>query len=1191
MNLKKIEVYGFKSFADRLTIDFNEGVTGIVGPNGCGKSNVVDAIRFVLGEQSPKNLRAGKMTDVIFGGTEKNRKSLSFCQVSLYIDNTQRIFPKSPFDEVIISRKLFKSGQSEYLLNNETVRLKDILDLIRDTGVGKDGYSIVGQGKIDEIMNAKPENRRAIFEDAAGILTYKMRRNETIKKLNNANDSIEKLKIALDGLEKQLGPLAKQREAALKFRDLKSRLLVLETNEFLARSDGGEEEKRKLGEEIARLAVEQETIERDLAAIDAEYNSKTADRHNTDILIGKMRDELTELAVEQEKMLGKGNTLGERIKNYEERKKEEEARSVSLEGQIEKKKEELADLMNHLAMANEDKDELSREIKSKESAHDALVAEITARENEIEAANRAMLDAMASIADIKADKGKLSAEREGAEARIQEVEEEIASLENALDEQRAEKGKLEQSVAKKSAQLDKLKRNKDEVAHEVAKLDLNINDKRRRINMLEQNIAAMDSRSKAVYELGFAPGCKLVSAARSVPAVASKIMGLICDIIAVPEQYGEAIAAALGGALYNVVTCDPADTKVLIDFMRARGLGRATFHPLTTCKAAELSAYQTAVLNERGCLGVASRLIKYDAKYANVISSLLGRTVIVDTYDNAVAINRKYPNLVRMITLGGEMFATTGAITGGSAAAGANRLKSESDIAKANEEVKQKKQEKESLERMLKNDLNDLREYKAQLDEYESDVKAAEVAFAKENERLKNIAAKIDELTASIDNNKSVIEILKGKIKAIDLNLGEIDKSESDVSGARSQADDAAAKHREQFEEKKRTRDRYADELSGLRVELATAESNIQKVQENVDRVKGELDELKASLAECKAKIDSIVDGLEKAKRGAEDVSVADVYKPKLERLRKDISSAEQYRLTIDDVIAKLTARKDVIQTKAVKVGSDKAKKESALERIDDAINTLLERLSEEYMIHSYEEAAAHRVPDFDREAAAGEITRLKREKSALGNVNLDSIQDYDTVSVEYESQKKEYDDLIAARADFEKIINDLSNQMLYQFNTEFAKIQDNFQEIFKELFGGGTGKLELEVPEDGDMLEAGVEIYAQPPGKLLKSMSLLSGGEKALTAIAILFAILRLRPMPFVILDETEAALDDTNVEVFARYLHKFSSTTQFIVVTHRKPTMELADRLYGVTMQEKGVSTVVSVTLSEAVKHSSND
>ena len=1167
MNLKKIEVYGFKSFADRLTIDFNEGVTGIVGPNGCGKSNVVDAIRFVLGEQSPKNLRAGKMTDVIFGGTEKNRKSLSFCQVSLYIDNTQRIFPKSPFDEVIISRKLFKSGQSEYLLNNETVRLKDILDLIRDTGVGKDGYSIVGQGKIDEIMNAKPENRRAIFEDAAGILTYKMRRNETIKKLNNANDSIEKLKIALDGLEKQLGPLAKQREAALKFRDLKSRLLVLETNEFLARSDGGEEEKRKLGEEIARLAVEQETIERDLAAIDAEYNSKTADRHNTDILIGKMRDELTELAVEQEKMLGKGNTLGERIKNYEERKKEEEARSVSLEGQIEKKKEELADLMNHLAMANEDKDELSREIKSKESAHDALVAEITARENEIEAANRAMLDAMASIADIKADKGKLSAEREGAEARIQEVEEEIASLENALDEQRAEKGRLEQSVAKKSAQLDKLKRNKDEVAHEVAKLDLNINDKRRRINMLEQNIAAMDSRSKAVYELGFAPGCKLVSAARSVPAVASKIMGLICDIIAVPEQYGEAIAAALGGALYNVVTRDPADTKVLIDFMRARGLGRATFHPLTTCKAAELSAYQTAVLNERGCLGVASRLIKYDAKYANVISSLLGRTVIVDTYDNAVAI------------------------TGGSAAAGANRLKSESDIAKANEEVKQKKQEKESLERMLKNDLNDLREYKAQLDEYESDVKAAEVAFAKENERLKNIAAKIDELTASIDNNKSVIEILKGKIKAIDLNLGEIDKSESDVSGARSQADDAAAKHREQFEEKKRTRDRYADELSGLRVELATAESNIQKVQENVDRVKGELDELKASLAECKAKIDSIVDGLEKAKRGAEDVSVADVYKPKLERLRKDISSAEQYRLTIDDVIAKLTARKDVIQTKAVKVGSDKAKKESALERIDDAINTLLERLSEEYMIHSYEEAAAHRVPDFDREAAAGEITRLKREKSALGNVNLDSIQDYDTVSVEYESQKKEYDDLIAARADFEKIINDLSNQMLYQFNTEFAKIQDNFQEIFKELFGGGTGKLELEVPEDGDMLEAGVEIYAQPPGKLLKSMSLLSGGEKALTAIAILFAILRLRPMPFVILDETEAALDDTNVEVFARYLHKFSSTTQFIVVTHRKPTMELADRLYGVTMQEKGVSTVVSVTLSEAVKHSSND
>ena len=1191
MNLKKIEVYGFKSFADKLTVEFNDGVTGIVGPNGCGKSNVVDAIRFVLGEQSPKNLRAGKMTDVIFGGTEKNRKSLSFCQVSLFLDNSQRIFPKSPFDEVIISRKLFKSGQSEYLLNNETVRLKDILDLIRDTGVGKDGYSIVGQGKIDEIMNAKPENRRAIFEDAAGILTYKMRRNETIKKLANANDSIEKLGLIMNGLEQQLGPLEKQRAAALKYRDLREKLLVLECNEFLSRSDGGEEEKRKLREDIVRLSEEESSIESGIAEIDAQYTSKTLDRHNTDVMIGRMRDEQMQLAVEQESMRGKGNTLAERISNLKEQKKSEEERAISLEDQIEKKREELADLMNHLAMADEEQGELTREVKAKEDAYYALVAEITGRENEIEEANRAMLDALASIADIKADKGKLSAEREAVLQRIAEVEDEIDILKRTVENEENNKRALEQSVAKKRDQKDKLARNKNEVAREVAAVEMNIADKRRRIEAIAQSITAMDSRAKVVSEYSLTPGRKLVAASRGVPEVASKILGLVSELVTVPEQYAEAIGAALGGALHNVVTRNPADTKVLIDFMRARNLGRATFLPVTTYKANDLSPYQTAVLNERGCLGVASKLVKYDPQFAGIVSGLLGKTVIIDTYDNAVAISRKFPNLVRMVTLNGDMFATSGSITGGSPSKQSNYLMQEREVSDANAEIKRKKQEKESLERMLESNRSELKELKEQLSEYEEEVKAAEVAFAKENERLEHLCAKIDEAVAEMTNKGAMLDLLKGKLKAIELNLGEIDKSENDVTGVRSQADDAAAKSKEQFEEKKRLRDKYADELSSLRVELATSESSSQKLSADVERVKGEFAETKERLAECKETIAKTAQRIEQAEFGLNNAAVSEADKEEYEKLKKRIADAEEYRASIDGIIADLTQRKDALQKKAVTVGSAKAKQESALERIDDVLKALIERLSEEYSIHTYEEAAAHRVLDFDRAAASGEITRLKREKNALGNVNLAAIEDYERVSEAYGEQKKEYDDLIAARTDFEKIIDDLSKQMLYQFNTEFAKIQTNFQEIFKELFGGGTGKLELEVPEDGDMLEAGVEIYAQPPGKLLKSMSLLSGGEKALTAIAILFAILKLRPMPFVILDETEAALDDTNVEVFARYLHKFSSTTQFIVVTHRKPTMELADRLYGVTMQEKGVSTIVTVSLSEAVKHSSSD
>lgn len=1190
MNLKKFEVYGFKSFADKLTVEFNDGVTAIVGPNGCGKSNVVDAIRFVLGEQAPKNLRASKMTDVIFGGTEK-RKSLSFCQVSIYIDNTERIFPKSPFDEVIISRKLYKSGQSEYLLNNESVRLKDILDLIRDTGAGKDGYSIVGQGKIDEIMNAKPENRRAIFEDAAGILTYKMRRNETIKKLDNANDSIEKLGIIMNGLERQLGPLEKQSADAKKYLEIRDRLRVLESNEYLSRCDNGEEEKRKIRDAIQGLAEEAEQVDREISDIDAEYTAKTLDRHNTDVMIGKLRDKQTDLAVEQESMRGKGNTLAERISNLKEQKKSEDARSVALEEQLESKNEELSDLKNHLAMASEEKGDLDREIKAKESAYLALVDDITGRESEIEKANRAMLEAMASIADIKADKGKLGAEREAVLQRIAEVEDEIDVLKRTVENEETNKRALETSVEHKRAQKDKLARNKNEVAQEVNAVELNAANKRRILGAAEREISALESRASVVSEFSLTPGRKLVLASKKVPEISDKIVGLVAELIKVPQQYEEAIGVALGGALHNIVTRNPADTKVLIDFMRSRDLGRATFLPMTTYKANDLNPYQLPVLSERGCIGVASKLVKYDPAFAGVVSGLLGKTVIVDTYDNAVAINRKYPNLVRMVTLNGDMFATSGSISGGSRSKQSNYLMQEREISDVKEAIRRKKQEQEEVSRALNADLRELSELKEQLAEYEDEVKAAEVAFAKENERLEHLCAKIDEVVADMENKGAMLELLRGKLRAIELNLGEIDKSESDVSGARSQADDAAAKSREQFEEKKRLRDKYSEELSALRVEIATVESAANKISDDIARVGREYVELKEQLDACKENSAVLATRIAQTEHGLNSAVVSDRDKEEYEKLKKQIADAEAYRASIDGIVAQLTERKDELQKRAISVGTAKAKQEAALERIDDTLKALIERLSEEYGITTYDEAAAFRVPDFDRAASVGEITKLKREKTSLGSVNLDAIEQFREVGAEYETQKKEYDDLIVARGDFEKIIADLSKQMLDKFNAEFAKIQDNFREIFKELFGGGTGKLELEVPEDGDMLEAGVEIYAQPPGKLLKSMSLLSGGEKAMTAIAILFAILKLRSMPFVILDETEAALDDSNVEVFARYLKKFSSGTQFIVVTHRKPTMELADRLYGVTMQEKGVSTIVTVSLSEAVKHSSSD
>ncbi len=1190
MNFKKFEVYGFKSFADKLSIEFNDGVTAIVGPNGCGKSNVVDAIRFVLGEQAPKNLRAGKMTDVIFGGTEK-RKSLSFCQVSIYIDNTARIFPKSPFDEVIISRKLYKSGQSEYLLNNETVRLSDILDLIRDTGAGKDGYSIVGQGKIDEIMNAKPENRRSIFEDAAGILTFKKRRNDTRKKLDSANDSIRVLEYRKDSLEKDLGPLEKQSEKAKKFFEIKDRLRVLESNDYLYRYDNGDDQKRKIRDAIQGYEEESADLERQIEDIDSQYTAKMMDRHNADVMIGRLRDEQTELAVRQEAMRGKGNTLSERISNLNEQKQTEQQRSVRLEEQIEAKGEQLSDLLNHLAMANEDKAELQSEIAAKEERYLALVDEISARESEIDRANRTMVEAMASIADIKEDKGKLLAERDAVNERIAEVNGEIDLIKRTIESEEKTKRNYETSVENKLKQKEKLARNKNEVASEVDSVAANADNKRRLISQYDREIATLETRALTLGEYkGNIPGLVLKEVARKNPEIGKRMLGLVADLIEVPEQYVEAIGVALGAGMHNIVTATPEDTKVLIEYLRVNRIGRGTFLPLTTYKANDLSSYQEVVLRERGCIGVASKLIKYDAKYASTISGLLGKTVIVDTYDNALAISRKYPNLVRMVTLSGDMFSTTGSISGGSRSKQSNYLMQDQELAQAKAKAKKAKEEREKLVKALSEDTTYLRELQAQLSEYEDEVKAAEVAYATENERLSRVCAKIDELIADMSNKQNIIEILSNKLKAIELNLQEIGKSESDVSGARSSADDAASKHKEQFEEKKRQRDKFSEELSSMRAELASVNTSVDKVTDDIERVKGEYSDLQQQLKSCKEAVETLVTRIAQTESGLNNAVVSDKDKEEYEQLKTKIADAEKYRASMDEILAGLNARKDEMQKRLSSVAASKAKQEAALERLDDTLNALGERLREEHNILSYDEANAYRVADFDQAAASTEIAKLKRERTLLGDINPNAIEEYRVKGAEYEDLRKEYDDLVAAREDFEKIIADLSKQMLEKFNVEFAKIQDNFREIFRELFGGGNGKLELEPPEDGDMLEAGVEIYAQPPGKTLKSMSLLSGGEKAMTAIAILFAILKLRPMPFVILDETEAALDDSNVEVFARYLKKFSDTTQFIVVTHRKPTMELADRLYGVTMQEKGVSTIVTVSLSEAVKHSSS-
>lgn len=1191
MNLKKIEFFGFKSFADKLGAQFDDGVTAIVGPNGCGKSNVVDAIRWVLGEQAPKALRASKMSDIIFGGTER-RKSLSYCEVSLYMDNSNNIFPKSPFEEVIISRKLYRNGQSEYLLNREQVRLSDILDLIRDTGLGKDGYSIVGQGKIDEIMNTKPENRRSIFEDAAGILTFKKRKQETENKLNRANDNIEKLQLIMDGYQRQLGPLEKQSNDAKKYLQIRDELRELEVNDYIYKYENSASQKQKIQDKIDAFIIQINNKNAEIKQADEDYTYKMVQIGSIDQQVAKLHEEQTMLAVAAESVRGQGNTLSERINNLVELRKQKQQLSISTESLIEQKSEELVDLVNHLNMNTEEKQILEREMAQTEKLYFNIVDEIAGREKDIEETNKALLEAMASIADIKADKGKLGAEKEATLQRIGELDEECSVLKSTIASEEEKKRNFEISVEKYERQKTKLSKNKNEVAEEVAELRNKLDEQRMKLEELSGTISSLETKRRLLEDFDSSLSSKkLLNHIKDNEAFKGKVAGMVASLIKVPKEYEVAIETALGGALQNIIVRNDEDVKPLIAILNAQRYGKVTFLPINNYKSPrQLEAYQQSVLKERGCIGIASKLISFSPQIEGVMTSLLGRTVIVDNIDNAVLIARKYAYSIKIVTLSGEVFSTTGSITGGSRRESSSILSAERNINSAKTEIVKKKQEYNSLLANYKEDKEYLSELQAQLEEYENDVKNAEVAYATECERLDRVVNKIDSTLQELNNKTNMLELLNGKLDFIEKNLSDIDKSENDISGVKDDKGDVANKTKAEFEEKKRLKDKYSQDLSDLRVRITEVTSSLETINSNIARVRQECSDLKEQLQDCKVAIIDLNKRIEYAEGNLANTVVSEEDKAKYKKATDEIERLTKLKTTLNEEITKLNELKDVYSKELMSLTESKVKQDSALERIDDIMIASQKHIEEEYGI-SGDEAYRYKRDDFDPTVSAGEIAKLKRAKSALGTVNLDAIDMFKQIGEEYEKQKVEFDDLMVAKADFESIIADLSKQMEQQFNTEFAKINENFQKIFVELFGGGSGKLVLEQPEDGNMLEAGVEIYVQPPGKKLTSMSLMSGGEKALTAIAILFSILKLRPMPFCVLDEIEAALDDSNVEVFARYLKRFAGNTQFIVVTHRKPTMELADRLYGVTMQEKGVSTIVTVSLSEAIKHSKSD
>lgn len=1189
MNFEKVEMFGFKSFADKAEIKFGDGITAIVGPNGCGKSNVADAIRWVLGEQSAKNLRGSSMQDVIFNGTQ-GRKSLSYCEVSLFFDNTNRIF-SIDYNEVIITRKLFRSGESEYYINKQPARLKDIVDLLHECGIGKEGYTIIGQGKVQEIMNAKPQDRRAIFEEATGIAKFKTRKNESERKLERTRENVIRLCDILSEIENQLAPLERQAQKAKEFNELSESLKHHEINTYISKVDSVEQNKGVIFERIKGLNEATTLRQQDFEDAQKEYDKIFADIGEADANLKRLNDELIEKRVSMEKSSGAKQLFEQRI-SY-------------LNSQIDRAKREIEE---NISLINECEVTLGKNAADKESASTNLktlqqkaeevskkllfVTEKMALGEELQTANtKKVIESIESLTDLKVNKGTMNIEKLN-------LQEKLGELNAKYDELSLKREKLFNDKEKTDKNIDDLDRAVFDLKNAIADKEAEVKNCNEVVAKVENGIYALNSvvtsliakdnfykSLKENYE-GYLPSVKLLlNKAKENTEVKKRIKGVVAELIKSDKKYDIALETALAAAAQNVVTATPDDAKYLIEYLKVNKFGRITFLPITSVKAREQNPYVTSALKEVGALGVANKLVKYDPQFENVISNLLGNTLIVDTLQNATRIADKYRFAFKMVTLDGDVFSTQGAMTGGSRRQDSvGILSSDRKLEDNAVTLKEKRQEMENL-RTQKADLESKRDKAidelAVLNEMYNG-KRQQILLEREKQSVAESG--LSEIEREIDANTDLIEDVNRRLEKIDADFIAVQSGGAKLEADRENASITADKHQQEYDALKKQRDQLSSDSTSIQISITELKARLVAIDEENQRLSLAVKEAKESNVKLDESNDGALAMIEQLKREQEKVALTKEEQDYINGIRLKIDQIDQNKLALKSKLNANDERKQSITNQLNDLSEKKHQEELALTKIDADLEHLQQTVWEEYQ-ETYETALKYKEDSYDAKFGETEIIRLRKKRSSLGAINATAIDDYRALKERYEDMNAQKEDMEKAEADLREAIDKLKGEMLTQFDEGFTKINENFKRIFKELFGGGRAMLELDYTDVEDRLEAGVEIIAEPPGKKLQKLSLLSGGEMALTAIAILFSILKLRPMPFCVLDEIEAALDEANVDRFARYLKKFSHETQFIVITHRKPTMELADALFGVTMQEKGVSKMVSVKLSDVV------
>ncbi len=1181
MYLKSIEVQGFKSFANKIVFDFHNGITGIVGPNGSGKSNVADAVRWVLGEQSAKQLRGAKMEDVIFAGTQ-NRKPVGFAYVAITLDNSDHALPVE-YDEVTVSRRVYRSGESEYKINGHSCRLRDVTEMFYDTGIGKEGYSIIGQGQIDKILSGKPDERRELFDEAAGIVKFKRRKSAAIKKLENERSNLVRVNDILSELEKQVGPLKQQSEKAKEYLNYKTDLKKYDVNAFLLETDRIRKETAELN---GRLKIVDDDLEDSKSEYDntkSEYEAAENQLNDINAQIDENSQTVSALELENQKLQGEINVFTEQIKTFNANKQLHSERLLDIEKDKQNKNNSVKELREQYNDLNTELSEYNDKLAAINDTAKALNAEIEGISGQIDNRQNSIYDNLTEQSTIKAENQKFVTMLEQLEIKKSELTSHIIKGKSDESAQKQVIKSLTAELDNAVGKLEDINNSIEESNTSVTQLKAEIAEKNSELDKLTQNYHREKSRLESLINIterydGYGNSIKKIMELKdSNPG----ILGVIADIVKVEKQYETAIETALGGTIQNIVTDKESTAKELIGYLKQNKLGRATFLPLNAIHARN-TLENEACINEKGVIGVASNLVRVSFEYEGLAKYLLGRILVVDNIDNALLIAKKYKYTLRIVTLEGEQLNPGGSMTGGAFRNSSNLLGRRREIEELKQSVsntnKQITQEKAAVADLR----NQVAKYREALDSYNKLLRETHIRKNTIDVNLKQADLKLSEIIASYG------DAIKEQA-SIDSEILKISESRNQVSGNLNLLDnqnEAARKEIENLgktlEAKKSEEAAVALKIENLKISHSSIEQKASFINENIERLCKELDNLEEEKTSIQEKI-------------GETKELVSAKQADIELVKNSIEESERKITAIGEKLEDLRAAKEKVNAshkeffkkreelneKIILLEKDSMRLHNQYDRLEESYDSLVDYMWNEYeLTYSYalelKSDELNNINDIRKQ-----INILKAAIKKLGDVNVNAIEEYKSVSERYEFMKTQHDDMIEAEESLMKVIEELDEGMRTQFTAKFEEIKVEFDKVFKELFGGGRGTIEL--VEGEDILEAGILIISQPPGKKLQNMMQLSGGEKALTAIALLFAIQNLKPSPFCLLDEIEAALDDSNVGRYANYLHKLTKHTQFIVITHRRGTMSAADRLYGITMQEKGVSTLVSVDLIE--------